>query len=251
MGREVISPLDRMALREESIRHELKDILEDIKAYLSYLKELGIEDIPGSSIQESFRKNNKSLPSQSLSPESSLRELREEIGDCQRCKLSKNRTQIVFGVGNPKAELMFVGEGPGRDEDLRGEPFVGEAGQLLTRIIEAMGLKRQDVYIANVVKCRPPNNRNPEPDEIESCEPFLIRQLGIIKPKLICALGTFAAQTLLKTKEKISSLRGNFYYYHDIKVMPTYHPAYLLRNPNDKKIVWEDMQKIMKELNIT
>lgn len=237
-----------MAFKDESIRHDFKDILEDIKGYLYYLKEIGINDLPCPTINRNLRRNDKSIPSQSLSPERLLKELREEIGDCQRCKLSKNRTRIVFGTGNPVAELMFVGEGPGREEDLQGEPFVGEAGQLLTKIIEAMGLKRQDVYIANVVKCRPPNNRNPEPDEIESCEPFLIRQLGIIRPALICALGTFAAQTLLKTKEKISSLRGNFYYYHDIKVMPTYHPAYLLRNPNDKKIVWEDMKKIMKEL---
>ncbi|MBI5199495.1 MAG: uracil-DNA glycosylase [Nitrospirae bacterium] len=211
-----------------------------------YLKEMGIEYIPVSS---KFITQN-SPDSKALSPEELLQNLRKVIGNCRKCKLNKGRTQIVFGVGNPKSEIVFVGEAPGRDEDLQGEPFVGDAGQLLTKIIESMGLKRQDAYIANVVKCRPPNNRNPESDEIESCEPFLLKQLEIIKPKIICALGTFAAQTLLITKEKISSLRGNFYYYHDIKVMPTFHPAYLLRNPGDKKLVWEDIKKIMKELNL-
>ncbi|MEK6690487.1 MAG: uracil-DNA glycosylase [Nitrospirota bacterium] len=230
----------------ESLREELLSIIKDLKRYLYYLKEIGIDYIPVNASPLTER----SLISSKLSPEKSLQILRKEIGDCRKCKLYQGRTQIVFGVGNPKSEIVFVGEGPGRDEDLQGEPFVGDAGQLLTKIIESMGLKRQDVYIANVVKCRPPNNRNPESDEIESCEPFLLRQLEIIKPKIICALGTFAAQTLLITKEKISSLRGNFYYYHDIKVMPTFHPAYLLRNPGDKKLVWEDMKKVMKELNL-
>lgn len=229
----------------ESIKKELLDIIKDLKGHLFYLKEMGIEYIPFS---PGFTIN--SPDPHALSHEESLQNLRKELGECRRCKLYKGRTQIVFGVGNPKAGLVFVGEAPGRDEDLQGEPFVGDAGQLLTKIIESMGLKRQDVYIANVVKCRPPNNRNPEQDEIESCEPFLIKQLAIIKPRVICALGTFAAQTLLKTKEKISLLRGNFYSYHDIKVMPTFHPAYLLRNPGDKRLVWEDMKKIMKELNL-
>lgn len=235
---------------DEAIRTEILSIIKDIKGYLFYLKEMGIDELPISQqyVMKAEERKGKTTELKNLRT-SELQALRKEIGDCQRCKLSKNRTQIVFGVGNPVAELMFVGEAPGRDEDLQGEPFVGEAGQLLTKIIEAMGIKRQDVYIANVVKCRPPANRNPETDEIESCEPFLIRQLEIIKPEIICALGTFAAQTLLKTKEKISSLRGNFYNYHDIKVMPTYHPAYLLRNPAEKKLVWEDMQKIMKKLN--
>jgi DNA polymerase len=178
-----------------------------------------------------------------------LEELRAEIGDCQRCKLCKGRTQIVFGVGNPRAELAFVGEGPGRDEDLKGEPFVGRAGQLLTEIItKGMKMRREDVYIANVVKCRPPENRNPEPDEIAACEPFLVKQLDLIKPRIIVALGTFAAQTLLKTKTPISRLRGVWHTYHGIKVMPTLHPAYLLRNPHDKRLVWQDIQVVLREM---
>jgi DNA polymerase len=180
---------------------------------------------------------------------STLEELRAAIGDCRRCKLWPGRTHLVFGVGNPKAEVMFVGEGPGRDEDLQGEPFVGRAGQLLTDIItKGMGLKRQDVYIANVVKCRPPENRNPEPDEIESCEPFLLRQIDIVKPRIIVGLGKFAVQTLLKTKVPIMRLRGVWHEYHGIKLMPTLHPAYLLRNSGDKKLVWEDIKKVIQEL---
>ena len=183
-------------------------------------------------------------------PYPDLPSLREYIGECSRCKLHKGRTHLVFGVGNPKAKLVFVGEGPGRDEDLQGEPFVGRAGQLLTDIIEkGMKLKRSDVYIANVVKCRPPENRNPEEDEIAACEGFLMAQLDIIKPKLICALGKFAAQTLLKTTTPISALRGNIYEYHGIKLMPTYHPAYLLRNPKEKAVVWQDIQKLMALYN--
>src|SRR5215831_7502939 len=178
-----------------------------------------------------------------------LEELRAEIGDCRRCKLCQGRTNIVFGVGNPRAELVFVGEGPGRDEDLKGEPFVGRAGQLLTEIItKGMKLRREDVYIANVVKCRPPENRNPEPDEIAACEPFLVKQLDLIKPRIIVALGTFAAQTLLKTKTPISRLRGVWHTYQGIKLMPTLHPAYLLRNPNDKRLVWQDIQAVLREM---
>src|SRR5215475_2058705 len=179
----------------------------------------------------------------------SLEELRAEIGDCRRCKLCQGRTKIVFGVGNPRAELVFVGEGPGRDEDLKGEPFVGRAGQLLTEIItKGMKMRREDVYIANVVKCRPPENRNPEPDEIAACEPFLVKQLELIKPRFIVALGTFAAQTLLKTKTPISRLRGVWHAYHGIKLMPTLHPAYLLRNPADKRLVWQDIQAVLREM---
>ena len=161
--------------------------------------------------------------------------------------MHSTRTQIVFGSGNPQAKLVFVGEGPGRDEDLQGQPFVGLAGQLLTKIIQAIQLSREEVYIANIIKCRPPGNRNPEPDEISACEPFLIKQLEVIRPRLICALGTFAAQTLLQTEEKISLLRGRFHQYQGIPLMPTYHPAFLLRNPNYKRDVWEDMKKIKKE----
>jgi DNA polymerase len=179
----------------------------------------------------------------------SLEELRTAIGDCRRCKLWPGRTHLVFGVGNPQAKLMFVGEGPGRDEDLQGEPFVGRAGQLLTDIIiKGMGLQREDVYIANVIKCRPPENRNPEPDEVESCEPFLRKQIELIKPQVIVALGKFAVQTLLRSKVPITRLRGVWHDYHGIKLMPTFHPAYLLRNPGDKKLVWEDIKKVLQEI---
>jgi len=180
---------------------------------------------------------------------SNLEELRAAIGDCRRCKLCSGRTHLVFGVGNPRAKLMFVGEGPGRDEDLQGEPFVGRAGQLLTDIItKGIGIRREDVYIANVVKCRPPDNRNPEPDEVASCEPFLKKQIEIISPEIIVGLGKFAVQTLLQSKMPITKLRGNWHTYQGIKLMPTFHPAYLLRNPADKKLVWEDIKKVIKEM---
>jgi uracil-DNA glycosylase len=175
-----------------------------------------------------------------------LASLRAEIGpDCQRCKLhTLGRKQVVFGVGNPDADLMFVGEAPGGDEDIQGEPFVGRAGQLLTRIIEAIGMQRSDVYIANVIKCRPPGNRNPEPDEVERCEPFLFRQIDLVKPKVIVALGKFAAQSLLKTSDPITRLRGREYRFRSATLIPTFHPAYLLRNPSSKREVWEDMKKV-------
>lgn len=179
---------------------------------------------------------------------SALEALREELGDCRRCPLHQTRHRIVFGEGAPRAELVFVGEAPGADEDAQGRPFVGRAGQLLTKIIGAMGLKREDVYICNILKCRPPGNRNPQPDEIAACEPFLIRQLQVIRPKVICALGTFSAHTLLKSEAPISVLRGCFHAYQGIPLMPTYHPAYLLRNPGAKKQVWEDVQMVMKAL---
>jgi uracil-DNA glycosylase len=171
--------------------------------------------------------------------------LKEEIGPaCNRCKLhTLGRTQVVFGVGNPNADLMFVGEAPGADEDLQGEPFVGRAGQLLTKIIEAIDLTRDQVYIANVIKCRPPGNRNPEPDEVEACEPFLFRQIDAIKPKVIIALGKFAAQCLLKTTEPITRLRGRVFNYRGASLIPTFHPAFLLRTPSAKRDVWEDMKK--------
>ncbi len=173
---------------------------------------------------------------------------REELGDCQRCKLAKGRTNLVFGVGNPDAHLVFVGEGPGADEDAQGEPFVGKAGQLLNKMIEAMGYRRQDVYICNVVKCRPPGNRNPEPDEIEACEPFLKRQLAALRPRMIVTLGKFAAQCLLRDDTPISRLRGNFRTYEGIQLMPTFHPAYLLRDPSKKKETWEDLKTVMAAL---
>jgi DNA polymerase len=182
---------------------------------------------------------------QALSPET-LDQLRGEIGPlCTRCKLcSLGRRQVVFGVGNPRARLMFVGEAPGEDEDRQGEPFVGRAGQLLTKIIEAISLTRDQVYIANVIKCRPPGNRNPEPDEVSACEPFLFRQIDIVKPRVIVALGKFAAQCLLRTTEPITRLRGREFQYRGATLIPTFHPAYLLRNPSSKREVWEDMKKV-------
>jgi DNA polymerase len=181
----------------------------------------------------------------SASPAEALAAVRADIGDCTRCKLhAQGRTQIVFGVGNPDADLMFVGEAPGADEDIQGFPFVGRAGQLLTKIIEAIDLKREEVYIANVIKCRPPGNRNPEPDEVATCEPFLFQQIDIIKPKVIVALGKFGAQTLLRTLDPISRLRGRVYEFRGAKLVPTFHPAYLLRNPSSKREVWEDMKLV-------
>jgi uracil-DNA glycosylase len=177
--------------------------------------------------------------------------IREAIGaNCTRCKLHKGRTKLVYGVGNPKAELVFVGEGPGRDEDMQGEPFVGRAGKLLTQMIEAMGLRREDVYICNVVKCRPPENRLPEKDEITTCSPFLMRQLAAINPKVICALGSCASQTLLQTTEGISRFRGEWFDFRGSKFIATYHPAYLLRNPGAKGEVWKDLQKVMAVLGL-
>ena len=186
----------------------------------------------------------------SLDQAARLIAIREDLGPCTRCKLHKQgRKQIVFGVGNPNADLMFVGEAPGADEDVQGEPFVGRAGQLLTKIIESIGLQRSDVYIANVIKCRPPQNRNPEPDEVSTCQPFLLQQIDTIQPRVIVALGTFAAQTLLNTVVPISRLRGQL---HDFrggaKVIPTFHPAFLLRSPDRKRDVWEDMKKVRELL---
>lgn len=179
----------------------------------------------------------------------SLEALREFIGDCRRCKLWGLRKNLVFGVGDPHAELMFIGEGPGAEEDARGEPFVGRAGQLLTDIIErGMGMKRAEVYICNVIKCRPPDNRNPEPDEVASCEPFMMRQIELVKPRVIVGLGTFAVQAVLKVKTPISRLRGNWHDVRGVRMMPTFHPAYLLRNPSDKRLVWQDVQQVLKEL---
>ena len=179
-----------------------------------------------------------------------LETIRRDLGDCRRCGLSETRQRIVFGQGNPHPRLVFVGEGPGREEDQTGEPFVGAAGQLLTRIIKAMGLSREAVYICNIVKCRPPGNRNPAPEEIQACAPFLKRQIAALQPERICALGTFAAQTLLGTDAAVSRLRGRFHDYHGIRLLPTYHPAYLLRNPEKKREVWEDMQLLMRELDV-
>ena len=207
------------------------------------VKETEADSALGGTAVDLFADNKAALQADSLE------NLRAAIGDCKRCKLCSGRTHIVFGVGNPRAKLMFVGEGPGRDEDLQGEPFVGRAGQLLTDIItKGMKLRREDVYIANVVKCRPPENRNPEPDEVAACEPFLKKQIDLVRPQIIVGLGKFAVQTLLQSKVPITKVRGTWHSYHGIKLMPTFHPAYLLRNPADKKLVWEDIQKVMKEL---
>lgn len=220
--------------------HSIDEMISDLKSYLEYLKGMGIV-----SLATSEMKADKDVQSHVLT----LAEVRKELGDCQRCKLHRTRRTIVFGEGNEKATLMFIGEGPGYDEDAQGRPFVGKAGQLLTKIIQSINLSRDEVYIANIIKCRPPQNRNPEPDEIQSCHPFLMKQIGVIQPKIICALGTFSAQTLLKTDAKISVLRGKIYDLEGIKVIPTYHPAFLLRNPERKREVWEDMKKIAEWLN--
>ncbi len=219
----------------------MDDLRAQLAEHLRFIQDLGV---PGFS-QDAVWKRRAGDPEVAAGGPPSLAAIREDLGDCRRCKLHRlGRTQIVFGVGNPDADLMFVGEAPGHDEDVQGEPFVGRAGQLLTRIIEAIGLKREDVYIANVIKCRPPENRNPEPDEVESCEPFLFRQVETIRPKVIVALGTFAARALLKTQEPISHLRGRVYLYGPAKLVPTFHPAFLLRSPDRKRDVWEDMKKV-------
>lgn len=185
------------------------------------------------------------MPKAKTDHTTALQNIREDIGDCTRCKLHKTRTKIVFGSGDPNAKLMFVGEAPGHDEDLQGEPFVGRAGQLLTKMIEAMGYSRSQVYIGNIIKCRPPDNRYPEPEESETCMPFLVRQIDAIGPKVLVTLGNLATQTLLNTKTGITALHGNFKEWNGVQVMPTYHPAFLLRNPNMKKPCWEDLQKVM------
>lgn len=232
-----------------------KELQQQLSGYLELMKTSGISYVAGRSQVIQDNAISASTPREAMAvgerPEASvttLEQIRAELGDCQRCRLGRTRTTLVFGTGNPDADIVFVGEAPGRDEDIKGEPFVGKAGQLLTRIIQAIDLSREDVYICNVIKCRPPENRNPLPEEIESCEPFLLKQVEAIQPKVICALGKFAAQTLLKTEAPISTLRGRFHDYHGIPLMPTYHPAYLLRNPDMKRQVWEDIQKIQKKL---
>jgi DNA polymerase len=222
-------------------------VQDEIKAHLEFLEQLGVEGIR----REPVWHARAAPQGQSQAPVSGgLQTVRDDIGDCTRCKLhALGRKQIVFGVGSPMADLMFVGEAPGADEDVQGEPFVGRAGQLLTKIIEAIDLRREDVYIANVIKCRPPQNRNPEPDEVAQCEPFLFRQIDTIKPKVIVALGKFAAQSLLRTTEPITRIRGREFSYRDSILIPTYHPAYLLRNPSAKREVWEDMKRVKQLLD--
>lgn len=219
---------------------ELNDIIASVKAYVGYERSFGLEEFLA---EGALDKTAAAGRGSSL-----LDEVKGQVLGCKNCDLHKTRLNVVFGSGSPTARLIFVGEAPGRDEDIQGLPFVGRAGQLLTKIIEAMGMKREDVYIANILKCRPPDNRPPLPTEILACADNVRRQIEAISPKVICTLGKFASQTLLKTETPISSLRGKFFEYNGIKVMPTYHPAYLLRNPHDKKLVWEDMKKVMKEL---
>lgn len=234
---------------------EIAGLLDSLRVYLEDLRESGLDGLPYAPVNGPPPTASSPAPltasagdAGSMKETESLEAIRSELGECVRCELGHSRNRLVFGVGNPAARIVFVGEAPGRDEDLQGEPFVGEAGQLLTKIIQAMGFGRDDVYICNVLKCRPSNNRNPLPPEIEQCQPFLLRQLKAINPEVIVALGTFAAQTLLVTKEPISKLRGSFYDYHGIPMMPTFHPAFLLRNAEKKREVWADMKEVMKLL---
>ena len=237
---------------------------KQLAARVNYYREMGIHDFyrqqvppgeqaadttevmagPGSPLFDS------SLPVIQDKP-AALKIIREDIGDCTRCRLHKGRTNIVFGVGNVNADIMFAGEGPGADEDAQGEPFVGRAGQLLNNMISAMGIKREDVYIANVVKCRPPGNRTPEREECETCSPFLMRQIVAIKPKVIVALGAVAAKTLLAINAPMSELRGRWFDFRGTKLAVTYHPAFLLRDPRQKKETWKDLQIVMKYLGLT
>ncbi len=213
--------------------------MDQIKRQFEFFSSLGVTRFnlrPGQQLQPLRRTNL------------TLEEIRTDLGDCQRCKLCSQRTNIVFGVGAADADLMFVGEAPGRDEDLQGIPFVGKAGQLLTRIIQAIGLQRDQVYIANILKCRPPRNRDPEPDEVEQCEKFLFSQIESVQPMIIVALGRYAAQTLLRSSTPISRLRGKFCDFRGTLLIPTFHPSYLLRNPSAKREVWEDMKAVRSRL---
>jgi uracil-DNA glycosylase family 4 len=222
----------------------MREVIGELRAWVAWAQESGLSNLAQGAAAPS-------QPAQGTAVKLDLLDqVREELGECTRCKLHKGRKNIVFGVGNPRARLMFVGEGPGEDEDIQGFPFVGKAGQLLTRMIEAMGLRRDDVYICNTVKCRPPNNRNPEPDELLACEPFLKGQLAAVKPEAIVTLGKFAAQALLRDQTPITRLRGQWREYEGIPVMPTFHPAYLLRSPGEKGKVWDDLKQVMKKLDL-
>ena len=230
----------------QRLRREVAEIAREAGRHLAWLSDAGIGDVPPavapSRAPGSYTLTDKGCGSPALLA------VREQVGECTRCRLAGGRTKLVFGVGNPAAELMFVGEGPGADEDRQGEPFVGRAGQLLTKMIEAMGYRREDVYIANVVKCRPPENRNPEPDEMDACEPFLRAQIAAVRPKVIVALGRIAVQALLRDTSPISRLRGRWFTFEGVRLMPTFHPAYLLRSPDEKRKAWDDLQLVMKEL---
>jgi DNA polymerase len=228
-------------------RDELLQLTRQVKEYVSWLDRGQSRGTPRT--RASVNANANANASASGGGAARLAAVRAELGDCTRCKLSGGRQNLVYGVGNPDAALVFVGEAPGAEEDKQGEPFVGAAGQLLTKMIIAMGLSREEVYICNIIKCRPPGNRNPEPDEIEACEPFLKKQLAAIRPRMIVCLGKFAAQCLLRSDAPISKLRGSFQSYEGIPLMPTFHPAFLLRNPSSKREVWNDLQLVMVELD--
>jgi len=242
-----------MVMHEDLVR-EFHEIVKDVAGYMQHHRTMGMETISARDAAEMNTlletMTGDPVSKTSWSPENAvtLDDIRRELGDCTRCNLSQSRKNIVFGKGNPRAALVLVGEGPGREEDLAGEPFVGEAGQLLTRILQAINLSRDEVYITNVVKCRPPKNRDPQPIEIETCSPFLKNQLQAIRPRVICALGKYAAQTLLETSEPISRLRGKVYERQSLRIVPTFHPASLLRNPQWKRDVWQDMQLIQQLL---
>jgi uracil-DNA glycosylase len=235
---------------------------KQLAARVNYYREMGIHDFYRRAVDEGQElmlravegepatSGSAKLPTVIQDKPAALKLIREDIGDCTRCRLHKGRTNIVFGVGNVNADLTFIGEGPGADEDAQGEPFVGRAGQLLNNMISAMGLKREDVYIANVVKCRPPGNRTPEKDECDTCSPFLMRQIEVIKPKVIVALGAVAAKNLLALNDSMANLRGRWYDFKDSKLLVTYHPAYLLRDPRQKKEAWKDLQMAMKYLGL-
>src|SRR5690349_982583 len=237
---------------------------KQLASRVKYYKEMGIHDFYRRPVEEGAELALQPVtddppvttaPAAALPPvlsdkPSALKLIRGDIGECTRCRLHKGRTNLVFGVGNVNADLMFVGEGPGADEDAKGEPFVGRAGQLLNNMISAMGIKREDVYIANVVKCRPPSNRTPEKDECDTCSPFLMRQIDVIKPKVIVALGAVAAKNLLAVSDSMANLRGRWYDFRNSKLLVTYHPAYLLRDPRQKKEAWKDLQMAMKYLGL-
>ncbi len=244
---------EKVSRSAQEITPGLREVAGEALRHLWWLKDSGVREVPRAAPRApaapSAAQAAKALATLSDKGCGSepLLSIRGELGECTRCKLHAGRTTLVFGVGNPTAELMFVGEGPGADEDRQGEPFVGKAGQLLTKMIEAMGFRRTDVYIANVVKCRPPNNRDPEPDEISACEPFLKAQIAAIRPRVVVALGRFAVQTLLRDTTPISRQRGRWREYEGVRLMPTFHPAYLLRNPAEKRAAWDDLQLVMKE----
>lgn len=243
-GKEMTEPI--VSLSSDQIRQDLIILVKTVKGQVANAKNMYVK-VDCKQTAPPRKPENAS----DEKPVVSLNDLCRIVTDCQLCQLSTTRKNIVFGDGNPNAKIVFVGEAPGADEDAQGLPFVGRAGQLLTSIITAMGLNRKEVYICNILKCRPPGNRNPLPEEIRFCEPFLKHQLLLISPQIICALGSFAAKTLLRTETPITQLRGRFHSYAGIPLMPTYHPAYLLRNPSAKKQVWEDVQMIMKEMGIT